>query len=320
MYSLFFHSSLKRDQPIEELRNLMRSWYNGYRFGRPTNTLKVYNPVSLHYFLSRGEFSNYWFGTATPTFAIDLIRQYNFPLADLELGVTAGAELDERHEVNAFDLVPLLFQTGYLTIADFDEATQKYKLKYPNTEVRHSFLNHLLHAYTGLDHPQLDVQLQDLRQQLIDTDFNKFFASFNVLLAKIPHSLHIPQESYYHSLIYVLLRMLGLKPEAELSTHRSRLDLLIFVDERCFLFEFKINQPAKKALAQILEKEYYVPYQQEGKEIWCIGVSFDTKKRKVVDWVKETMTETVAQLKQQRKGTTWGKGMSSAKAKKQGRR
>jgi hypothetical protein len=129
----------KQQSTTEEIMQKMKLWYNGYSFSRLKDAKKVYNPLSVMQFLQSGEFDNYWFTTATPTFAINLIKKNNYFIPDLEKGVIVGKEIETNHETTGIDLPALLFQTGYLTIDSYDENSWTYFLKFPNEEVRRSF-------------------------------------------------------------------------------------------------------------------------------------------------------------------------------------
>lgn len=275
----------RRETSLSDMRDLMRFWYNGYRFSRSGATEKVYNPVSLHFFLKSGEITNYWFGTATPTFAIQMIKKMNYPVENFESGVEIGSSIEEHHEVTKPNLIPMLFQTGYLTIRDYDEKARKYQLSFPNEEVRLSFLDHLLQGFSDLDESQLGIHFSQLKSALLHQDLKEFFAAMNGLLAEIPHTLHINLEAYYHSLLYLILRSLNQRVEAEVMTSRGRLDLIVVDRETIFLFEFKIDGSAQIALDQIIEKGYAERYKNTGKKLILIGVNFDSKTRRIADWL-----------------------------------
>ncbi len=127
----------KQGTTAQYILNLLKTWYNGYRYALSPNESKVYNPLSVFSYL--GKLANYWFTSATPTFAIELVKNRSFPISDFENGVLAGKEMEASHEVDTMDIATLLFQTGYLTIGDYNEKTGDYFLKFPNEEVRRSF-------------------------------------------------------------------------------------------------------------------------------------------------------------------------------------
>lgn len=276
----------KREEPESDVLTLMRLWYNGYCFSKAKVPSKVYNPVSLHLFFQEASLSNFWFSTATPTFAIDLIRSENYPVINFENDVKIGLSLEENHEVNYPHLIPLLFQTGYLTIKHYDEQNQIYSLNFPNEEVRLSFFNHLLIGFTKLDETQLSSHFTYLTLALQNQRLEEFFSVLNVLLAEIPYTLHIAKEAYYHSLIYLIMRGLKVKVEAEVSTSLGRLDLIVDEKDKIYIFEFKFDISAQEALSQILQKEYFARFQNHQKKIILVGVKINRIKRKIDEWAE----------------------------------
>ncbi len=279
-------SAKKRKETEKQTAELIRLWYNGYCFSGLSHAEKVYNPVSLHFFFESGRLANFWFSTATPAFAIDVIRSQNYPILNLEQGITIGASLDEHHEVTQINLIPLLFQTGYLTITHFDEPSQTYTLNFPNEEVRRSFFDHLLTGLTRLDETQLGVHFNQLAQALHAQNLDEFFSILNVLFAEIPYSLHLAKEAYYHSLIYLIIRALKVKVEPEVATSMGRLDLVVSVDSMRYIFEFKFGATAQSALDQIVERGYADRYKNSGKKTVLVGVSINRERRMIDDWVQ----------------------------------
>lgn len=281
------NTALKNQESVEEIKDKIKQWYNGYCFTYEQNAPKVYNPVSVHFFLSSGYLTNYWFSTATPTFAIEMIRKKGFPVIDLNYGVQIGHGLVENHESHHINLIPLLFQTGYLTIDNYDKETRQYLLKFPNIEVRLSFFDHLLRGFTSLDDSQLAPHVCRLRDSLQKDNLEDFIQTLNTLFAEIPHTLHIAKEAYYHSIIYLILRNINLKVEPEVMTSHGRLDLVVFLDSSIYLFEFKLHGTAEEALNQIKSKKYHHRYLQSGKRITLVGVQLDFQQRRISSWLQE---------------------------------
>ena len=288
---------LRRDLQ-EELRNVsksrnkdeetnfkeMKQWYNGYLFSQSAASTRVYNPLSVFQFLQNAKLDNYWFTTATPTFAIDLIKKQKYSIPDLEQGTIVGKEIETDHEVDKIDLPTLLFQTGYLTIESYDENSWTYRLKFPNEEVRRSFLEQLLFEFAEMRPSEMHTILFKLLNYLKNKDLNGFFETFNAFFASVPHQIHLKQEAYYHSLIYLVLKALGFSVQSEVSTNMGRIDMVLKTDRLIFIFEFKIDSNAQAALKQILEKGYCDQFKLESKEIILVGVNFDTKSRLLNDW------------------------------------
>lgn len=175
-----------RGETVIETKALMRKWYNGYRFARSANTPKVYNPLSLFSFLEEGQLGNYWFSTTTPTFAIDIIKKTHYPIIDFERGIHAGTEIEMSHDLQQLDLIVLLYQTGYLTITDYEEASLRYLLHFPNEEVRHSFFNQLLHLFLSMEPARVRPYFDRIRKALADGHVALVIEEYNKLLAEIP--------------------------------------------------------------------------------------------------------------------------------------
>ena len=278
------HVAEQRGETEDEVLSLLKTWYNGYLYARSSSAPRVYNPISVFSFLKTAQLDNYWFSTATPTLAIALAKQRHFPLLDLEQDVIAGKELEEAHDIGVIDMPVLLYQTGYLTIRTYDEKTQTYLLNFPNEEVRRSFFDHLLRVFFNSTPSDIQGTFFNLSNYLRKNDVSKFFDIFNTFLDSIPSQIHKDAEGYYHSLLYLFLKTLGFKVEAEVSTSQGRIDMVLKTEADIFVFEFKINKTAQEALEQILSKGYHTQFKMDKRPITLIGANFDTSLRKLNDW------------------------------------
>ena len=281
------HIAHARGDSIDKVLKSLKWWYNGYRFSKSANSEKVYNPLSIMQFLKTGRIDNYWFSTATPTFALKMIKEKEFPITDFESSIIVGRSIDESYEIDKIDLATLLYQTGYLTISEYDEGAQRYFLKFPNEEVRRSFIDHLLQEFTSLSSSQSQPFLYQIERALKDEDFDLFFHEFNTLLSSIPYSIQIQKEAYYHALLYAILRSLGFNVSAKVMTSRGRIDMVFFFNDAIFIFEFKMDSSAAIALAQIKQQKYYEKF--AGKRITLIGANFDSASRSISDWTLESV-------------------------------
>ncbi len=281
----------QRDENLNETRMHMKNWYNGYNFSTSNQPVHVYNPVSLHLFLDVAILKHFWFSTATPTFAIDLLREQSFPIIDLEEGIIAGPELEEQHDIHRMNLIPLLYQTGYLTIVKYEEGAGKYHLKFPNLEVRSSFMNHLLGGLTDLSGSQMMPYFDTLSKSLEEHDLETFIFELNSFFAEVPYTLHIQKEAYYHSLIFLILRSLNLSVEPEVLTSHGRLDLAVTQGKHIYIFEFKIGSSAQSALDQIKKRKYLERYMNLGKSVILAGININTQERKITDWIESSANE-----------------------------
>lgn len=277
----------KRGESPEHVLSLLKTWYNGYRFSLSSSAAAVYNPLSLFSFLDTGNLDNYWFTTATPTFALELIKNRPFPITDFESEIIAGKEIEASHEVDVVDISTLLFQTGYLTIKNYDEKTQTFFLKFPNEEVRRSFLEHLLRAFAECQPSEIHGTIFKLSKNLQDKDLKSFFSTFNIFLSSVPHQIHKEVEAYYHTLLYLFLKAIGFRVEAEVSTSQGRIDMVLKTKKVIYIFEFKMDKSAKEALDQILSKSYQTRFNNDDRQMILVGVNFDSKSRTLNDWVSK---------------------------------
>ncbi|MEZ4869080.1 MAG: AAA family ATPase [Caldilineaceae bacterium] len=270
----------------EDLLTKIRAWYNGFRFAHGGES--VYNPFStIQLFLDK-RFSNYWFATGTPTFLIKLLQERDYDIPSLER-VEADDLLLQTYELDNLAIVPLLYQTGYLTIkeSESDEFGTLYILSYPNNEVRHSFITYLLNAYSGGDGQLTESHLRRLVQALRTHDFSHFFETLNVFFANLDYDLHLEHEKYYQTIFYMIFLLLGIRIAAEMKTSAGRIDAVVEVDDAIFIFEFKLGSTAATALQQSKDRAYAEKYRLHGKPITLIGANFDYKARKLTAWTQE---------------------------------
>jgi len=264
---------------------LIAHWYNGYSWDG-VNT--VYVPFSTLVFLEQQIFANHWFATATPSFLIKLLHQKQIPAYELE-GLSADSKLLDSADVNNINVYALLFQTGYLTIKSswLGPTGQTYELGYPNFEVAQAFAQHLLVDYLAPAVGQLSsTLLARLQKSLRSQNVEAFVNVLKSVFAGIPHTLFLPQEAYYHSLVYLLLKLLGFTIHAEPLTNLGRIDAVLELPEAVYILEFKMST-AQIALDQIRAKGYDLPYRNQGKPIILLGIAFDPAQRNISDWQRD---------------------------------
>lgn len=271
---------------VEELLAQIEHWYNGFRFTRVD--ARVYNPFSTMNLFTKMSFHAFWFESGTPTFLIKLLHKANYNIEQLD-----SLRLEESnfstYEIENLSLVPLLFQTGYLTVNDYDRKTMLYELSHPNYEVENAFLGNLLDAFSNVEKGFGTNYLWKMIDALQENDLERFFEVLQVLFANIDYDLQLDYEKYYQTVFYLIFTLIGLRIDAEVKTNRGRIDTVIEVADRIFLFEFKLNKNAETALKQIQENAYYEKYLLHGKPITCIGANFNTETRSVDDWEADTI-------------------------------
>jgi hypothetical protein len=266
----------------DEYLGELRRYYNGYRFTR--KPLKVYNPFGLlQHLYNGGEFEPYWYDTGTPTFLIKLIDEQKINILDLN-DMHVRLEDFRRYDVENMQAEPVLYQSGYLTIAGYDEDARQYILDYPNDEVRSCFAQSLLNHYlpaSGASAGSLNIKLW---KALRNGDVEGAMALLRQFLAAIPYDIVKESENYYQTAIFLIFKMLGYNCRAEVRIAAGRIDTLVEMKESVYCFEFKLDGSADEALVQIDTKEYLLPWEGSGKKLYKIGVDFDTEKRNIGEW------------------------------------
>ena len=265
-----------REDTFQELE----TWYDGYRFHHAAET--VFNPVSIGKCFEREELSNYWFETGTPTFLLKLLKQTPLDLGDL----TATEEDFSVYEPEAPAILPLLVQTGYLTIkaARFAGRSWRFKLGFPNAEVSDSFNRWMLDIFSDVKQNR-ESYLDKIVQALEENDLEVLFATLSLFFANIPYDITLKNEKYYQSIFYAIFCLIGAQVEAETRTNIGRIDAVVKTAERIFLFEFKLNGTAEEALAQIKDRKYQEKYAIDPRPVTLLGVAFDPATRNIGKWI-----------------------------------
>jgi hypothetical protein len=272
-------------------REEIRTWYNGYNW----TGASVYNPFDLLLLFDNREFRPYWFETGTPTFLIDVLTERKTFLPDLER-LQASDALLSAFEVGDISTEALLFQTGYLTIGAVQRigVMPRYRLRYPNLEVRASLNEALLRRLSPEPGPVLDRSGR-LYELLLANDFAGMESLFTAFFASIPHDWFrnnpIAQyEGYYASVFYAYFASLGLDIVPEESSNAGRLDMAVRFNGNVYLFEFKVVElePEGAALEQIKQRGYADKYRDRNEPIHLVGVEFSREQRKVVGFEVET--------------------------------
>jgi hypothetical protein len=268
-----------------EMLEAIRFWYNGFSWdGKQT----LYAPFSTHLFFELQTFENHWFATGTPSFLIKLMRQKQVPAYALER-LRADNTLLDNADVNNIHVISLLFQTGYLTVKRAHPSLrgQRYDLGHPNYEVAQAFQQYLLAEFIHISTSQIGaILLSDLREALETHRIERFMAILNTLFSSIPYTLFLPEEAYYHSIVYLVLKLLGFSILAEPLSSQGRTDAVLELPDKIYIFEFKMST-AQIALDQIKARGYDQPYRASGKPIILIGIAFDRDKRAISDWRSE---------------------------------
>ncbi len=271
-------------------RDEIRRWYNGYNW---RGADKLYNPFDILLLFETREFGNHWFLSGTPTFLVETLTRRNLPTPRLD-GMIGSENLLSTFDVDRISVEALLFQTGYLTIAGEEDGGRRYRLDYPNLEVRQSLGEALLGELLPNEAREETENLR-LGELLEANDFERIGTLFRGVFAAIPHQWYMNSpvakyEAHYASVIHSCFLMEGLEPVAEDSGSRGRADMAIRAGGRVYLFEFKVVERGREgtALAQLREKGYADKYRRLGRSVHLIGVEFSREERNVVGFDCET--------------------------------
>lgn len=271
----------ERETSRAELLHEIKTWYNGYNW---KGSVRLYNPFSILNFMASREFSNFWWETGTPTFLIKKLREgFHYDFSELE----SGSTVFESYTLDNLEWRSLLFQTGYLTILDYDSEYEVYTLGYPNREVMDSMIQHLMGAFTYESKTQVKPLYAKLKRALDTRDIPAFIEQVDVLLAGIPHQIFIEKkEAFFHAVLHLTFQGLGLLTESEVSTAKGRVDTIVYAKGYVYVMEFKLDGSAESALDQIKVQQYGHNLLDQDSEIIALGVNFSSETRTVAEYVE----------------------------------
>ena len=262
----------------------MKRQYDGYHFSKAC--ADIYNPFSLFNAFNSKEYKNYWFSTGTPTFLIDILCHADFDVRALE-GVEATDEQFDAPTEQITSPIPVLYQSGYLTIKGYDRNFQIYRLAYPNGEVRKGFIESLLPSYVHLPAQNNTFYVVSFLRDLMKGDVESCLERTRSFFASIPKDLDNKTEKHYQTIFYLLFRLMGQYVDAEVKSAVGRADVVIKMQEAIYVFEFKVDGTPEEALAQINSKQYAIPYQADHRKVIKVGVNFDSSMRTIGEWIIE---------------------------------
>jgi hypothetical protein len=275
----------ERGESFEKTVNEVRRNFNGYRFAN--NGESVYNPFSLLNTLDCREIKYYWFATGTPTFLFAEMERTNFDINSFNGDIAASETMINSYQPGGANPVPLLYQSGYLTITGFDAASRRYRLGFPNEEVRYGLLNDFLPRYIRSDPDKTGFYVGRLSDAFEEGDLDAFFTRLKAFFSAIPYDLCFEKgEKYYQTIFYLVFTLMGQFIETEVRSAAGRADAVVKTRGTIYVFEFKLDNSgtAADALKQMDDKGYLIPYGADGRRLVKAGVVFDTEKRTIAEW------------------------------------
>ena len=250
----------------------------------------MYNPFSLLNTFAKMEFGDYWFETGTPSYLVELLKHTHYDLYEL-----ANTETD-ADVLNSIDSasnnpIPVIYQSGYLTIKGYDPRFGIYKLGFPNLEVEEGFVKYLLPFYTSISAAKTPFEIGRFVQEVESGNYDAFFRRLQSFFADTPYEVIAGQkperdtELHYQNVLFIVFKLVGLYTQVEYHTSNGRIDLVLQTNQYIYIMEFKLNGTAEEALRQIEEKGYALPFSGDNREVFKIGVNFSSETRNIERWL-----------------------------------
>ncbi len=266
----------------EETLEQLRDYYDGYHFSERSED--VFNPFSLIRALSGQKIAAYWFGSGTPSYLIKSLQKYHVNVMDIEEN---GVDVDDfdvsPEQMNS--ALPLLYQSGYLTIKKFNPINHRYRLAYPNQEVKIGMLKSLAPNYLSPISHENNGLVGDLIELLYEKKLEEAMLRLKAYLASISNRLSNKNERDFQTVFYLIFNLMGANIKVEEDSAIGRADAVVHLPNATFVFELKYDGSAEAAIQQIDDKGYLIPYSADGKRLFKIGINFDSNQRTITDWI-----------------------------------
>ncbi len=269
----------------EEACARLKEQYDGYHFKQDTEG--IYNPYSLITALCNKEIGNYWFASGTPTYLVELFKKNHYEIGAIE---TASYSESELNEVDSFndDVIPLLYQSGYLTLKEYNPEFENYKLGFPNKEVEKGLLDFFIPFYTG-HKPRSVFDVRRFVEDIRSGNAESFLIRLQSLMADVPYDIESDLEVHVQNFCFLLFKLVGYYVHAEYHTNIGRIDIKFETDKYIYIIEFKKDRSAKAALKQIKDKNYFWPFMSDPRTKFLIGMNYNLKLKGAGKFVIETV-------------------------------
>lgn len=267
----------------EETLNKLKIRYDGYHFEE--DTVGIYNPFSVLNTLAKLRYKDYWFETGTPTFLVDLLKMHNYRLLDITREKVSGDVINSVDSMST-NPIPMIYQSGYLTIKGYDERFKKYRLGFPNKEVEEGFLNFLLPLYTSAGNNS-PFMVDEFVQDVESGNPERFMQRMKAFFADTSYQVVGNAELYFQNAMYLVFKIMGFYTQVERPTSDGRIDALIQTPDYIYIIECKLDRTAEEALCQINDSNYAAPFAMDKRRLYKIGVNFSSQTRGVEQWIIE---------------------------------
>ena len=271
----------KNKKTHDEMLAALTRQYDGYHFTMPSPD--IFNPFSLMLAFAKNKIGNYWFESGTPTFLIAKLKEFNVLPSMLKPTITMASDFDAPTE-SMTSVIPLLYQSGYYTIKDYNEFANIYTLDIPNQEIRIGLMESLLPNYVQIDSYKGNTTVGLMYLALLKDDLNEMLSLLQAYLLTIPQCDNTNYEGHYQQLLYVIFSLLGRYVDVEVRTSSGRVDMVMNSGKALYLFELKLNKSAEAAMNQINLKNYPSRFALSGLPIVKVGLNFDLERHTIADW------------------------------------
>ena len=259
----------------------LKELYDGYHF--TPNSEGIYNPFSILRAMNSGVFASYWFETGTPTYLVTLLKQGKCDLSEMASTVTDVETLDSVYGDD--EPIPVIYQSGYLTIKGYDPEFETYTLGFPNKEVEEGFMKFLVPYYTPIRKSAATFEIKQFVMDIRSGNIDAFMTRLQSFMADTPYELISDQELHYQNVMFIVSKLLGFYVQAEYHTSQGRIDLLLQTDKYVYIMEFKLEGSAEEALKQIEERNYAAPFASDSRKVLKVGINFSAQSRNIDKWI-----------------------------------
>ena len=275
----------KNEITIVEAYSQFKENYDGYHFNR-FQTKGMYNPFSVLFTFKNLRFNDYWFETDTPTYLVTLLQNYNYRLDELTQEQVTSDVLNSI-DPSSQNPIPVIYQSGYLTISGYDEEFELYSLGFPNREVERGFTRFLIPYYTPLTENNGPATLTQMVRDIRSGNVEAFMQRLQAIFADTDYRIVGKRELYFQNAVAVIFKMLGFSLQTERPANGGRMDMVVKTSAYIYIIEFKIDKSAEAALQQIKEKGYHLPFTTDSRPTVLIGVNFSSETWGISEWQKE---------------------------------
>ena len=275
----------KSEKKVEDTYAELKENYDGYHFCQE-NLPGIYNPFSLLNAFASQRIDRYWFETGTPTYLVELLKLHQYNLSKIEKEQVVSDVLNSI-DIASTNPLPVIYQSGYLTIKGYDSEFGLYRLGFPNKEVREGFIRFLIPSYTNVDEVGSGYEISCFVRSLREGNIEDFMERLQSFLSACPYELQPEQERHFQSVMYILTSLCGYYVDIESHTNKGRMDMTVQTKDYIYIFEFKFNRSAQEAIAQINEKGYLERFATDGRTLVKVGVNYSSAVRNIDSWLVE---------------------------------